>query len=283
MVRFVSAGLILSLALFVPTSVIAQKGKTATSTRGTDAEYAYLNKMKEVVGKITFTSPTSNSLTFAVETSHYEANPQANKGNNNNNNGGRPSAFRGGRNTQVQQRYNNNNNNRRPGSNNSRSGFRGGAGNSAAMQQQARMMQQLQQAQQAQIQAYMKAIQQAQQNVAKGLAPNGAKLVTESKEFDIPVSEKVITRRMTLPADYDDKGNLKTYSKEELAKLKGTDNRPGYAARIDDLQPGAQVKLFLAPGKAEAGGVAKPTVTMVLILAEPASGLGGPAAPGKKK
>lgn len=278
MVRIVSAGLILSLALFVPSSVIAQKGKgTPTSTRGTDAEYAYLNKMKEVVGKITFTSPTSNSLTFAVETSHYEANPQANKGNTNNNNGGRPSAFRGGRNTQVQQRYNNNN--RRPGNNNNnRGGFRGGAGNSAAMQQ-ARMMQQLQQAQ---IQAYMKAIQQAQQNVAKGLAPNGMKIVTESKEFDIPLSEKVITRRMTLPADYDDKGNLKTYSKEEMAKLKGSENRPGYAARIDDLQPGAQVKLFLTPGRAEAGGVAKPTVTMVLILAEPASGLGA-AAPGKKK
>ena len=66
------------------------------------------------------------------------------------------------------------------------------------------------------------------------------------KDFDLDLSDKVSVRKMSLGTEYDDKGNVKTYTKEEKDKLKGNDtSKPGYEAKIDDLQSGQQVKIQL--------------------------------------
>src|SRR5437867_3917595 len=65
------------------------------------------------------------------------------------------------------------------------------------------------------------------------------KIVAESKDFELPVDEKVIVRRQTLPYTYDDKGNPVQYSKEDIEKLRGTDkSKPGYQAKYEDLTSG---------------------------------------------
>jgi len=54
------------------------------------------------------------------------------------------------------------------------------------------------------------------------------------------------------PFEYDDKGNVKKYTKEELDKLKGKDkNLVGYEAKAEDLQAGQIVRVYLAKPKAK--------------------------------
>jgi len=70
------------------------------------------------------------------------------------------------------------------------------------------------------------------------------KTVTVAKEFEFDVSDKLRVARVELPQEYDDKGSIVTYTKEELKK-KRDDVLPGYTAKPEELQPGQKVKLYL--------------------------------------
>lgn len=102
------------------------------------------------------------------------------------------------------------------------------------------------------------------------------KMVMASRDFELTLEDKVKVRRATLPTT-DEKGAAKTYSKEELAKLKGTDPKvPGYEAAASDLAKGQLVQLFLTPPPKDAKKkvdeddepIGRPTVRMILILDE---------------
>src|SRR4051794_21811472 len=197
--RFAGGCLVLSVLCLIPTASEAQKkkddGAAATPGRGTDAQYALLAKQPYISGKVVSVNPGGSSIAFTVETSHYEPNNTANKTNtpktNTNIN----------RNTNIRPQVNSKN---------------------PAQAAQQRLMQQYQQ----QARMQQQAMQQYMQQMAK--QQNG-KLVKDSLEFEVPVSEKVVTRKETFGTEYDDKGSVKKPSTEELAKLKGTDkSKPGY-------------------------------------------------------
>jgi hypothetical protein len=57
---------------------------------------------------------------------------------------------------------------------------------------------------------------------------------------------------MELPEQFDEKGNIKKYTKEELKQLKGKDtNLPGYESSFEALRPGQLVQVTLATHKAK--------------------------------
>ena len=257
------AGLVLRGAR--PGTVQAQKkdadDKGGNSTQGTPAEYAMLSQMREVVGKLG--NLAGKSLTFDVE---YVASVSGGGGGNNN-------PFRN----------------------------QGGGQQSYAMQM-ARLMQQQQQAMRTQNpqqrQQKMRQISQQMQKMQMqqyGQRPGGGggvqlpNINTAFKEFEADISANVVVRKNFLPFDYDDKGYAKTYTQAELAALRGKDtSKPGYTAKFEDLQSGQIVKLYFGNAKSTAspkkdgkndgkkgaddegvGNVARPVVTMILILADP--------------
>lgn len=65
------------------------------------------------------------------------------------------------------------------------------------------------------------------------------------KEFEMVAVDKAEVRMGFLPVRYDDKGNLKEYSKEELAKLR-SGSKPGIPASFEDVAPGQLVKVVFA-------------------------------------
>ncbi len=68
------------------------------------------------------------------------------------------------------------------------------------------------------------------------------KVVTEWVEVEIPIKETTKIRTKTPLQVYDDKGNIKKYSPEELKTLKGSNpNLPGYEVKIDELNSRAQL------------------------------------------
>ena len=110
----------------------------------------------------------------------------------------------------------------------------------------------------------------------------------ETKEIDFHTADGVKVRTMNLPVEYDDKGNPKQYTKEELKTLKGKDSDlPGYESTLDSLKVGDTVKVTLAAPKADKDADPKTdadakksnAVTMIVITAEAT----GDASKGKKK
>jgi TolA-binding protein len=153
-------------------------------------------------------------------------------------------------------------------------------------QQRQNLQRQIQQAQQ-NLQRDMQQLQRAQvQGGASGVgirpvaplqtqAPN---IVMNHKDFQLDIAETATFRKKTLGTEYDNEtGNIKVYTDAEKAKLKGTDpTKPGYAARPDEMNPGAQVTVYFAPApvgapkKDDDGNVIvpKPIVRMVYLLTE---------------
>ena len=84
---------------------------------------------------------------------------------------------------------------------------------------------------------------------ADSLKPNG-KVVKEYKEVDFHAADGVKVRTLNPPTKFDDKGNPKVYTKEELKELKGKDaDLPGYEAKAEDLKVNDTVKVTLARPK----------------------------------
>jgi hypothetical protein len=116
------------------------------------------------------------------------------------------------------------------------------------------------------------------------------KTVTSKAEIEFQASEKVRVRTKALPEAFDEKGNIKKYTREELAALRGKDSRglPGYESSLDRLSAGQKVSVVLAAAPAkkdkDGGAVAekKMQVKMIVILSE-SSGDAKPMGKGKKK
>ncbi len=120
-------------------------------------------------------------------------------------------------------------------------------------------------------------------------------VVTTSKNFELELDEKVGLRKLYLAFEYDDIGNIKKYNEKEIAELRGTDkSKPGYTAKMDEVAPGAEVKLTLIPVKPakkedkkneeeDIGNAPRPTISHILLTKEGASGGLEAGAPPKKK
>lgn len=87
---------------------------------------------------------------------------------------------------------------------------------------------------------------------AMNLNPNNPPFIQKHhiKDFDFDTEEKIVYRKMFLPQEYDDTGNLKKYTKEEIKKLRG-DNKPkdSYSATASEFHPGQGVWVYLNPPK----------------------------------
>jgi hypothetical protein len=107
--------------------------------------------------------------------------------------------------------------------------------------------------------------------------------ITNTKDFDLEIMENCVYRKLNLPFEYDDTGNIKTYTKEEKDALRGDDKtKPGYSAKAEELAPGQDIKLYLTPPKKkekdkdkdapkEPEEVQRPTVNMIVVTRDNAT------------
>lgn len=127
-----------------------------------------------------------------------------------------------------------------------------------------------------------------------------------TRDFDLVMQDKIVYRKMKLELEYDDTGNAKTRTKEEIANLHGTDTtKPGYKAAASEFHANQIVFVHLSPAgkatkssssnpstaadkddktntpKTDTTTVDKPTVRMLIINQEGAS-VATPATPKKK-
>ena len=101
------------------------------------------------------------------------------------------------------------------------------------------------------------------------------KVVTEWVEVEIPIKETTKIRTKTPLQVYDDKGNIKKYSPEELKTLKGSNPAlPGYEVKLDELTPGAVIEVTLnkSPGnKDDKKDDDKVFATMIMVIGKDAT------------
>jgi len=116
-------------------------------------------------------------------------------------------------------------------------------------QQAAQHMNQLQQAMQ-QFQLHQT---QAMLNPGgKNAQQNPYVIKTETKDVQFWAAEEVKVRFKDPPAVFDEKGNIKKYTADELKELKGSDKTlPGYEGSVDKLQIGMEVKVTTVKAKAK--------------------------------
>jgi hypothetical protein len=73
------------------------------------------------------------------------------------------------------------------------------------------------------------------------------RVVQKSVNVEIEMSPDVKIRTNFLPVAYDDMGELKKYTKEEIKELKGPNPKePGYKAELDAVKVGQDIKVTLA-------------------------------------
>ena len=85
------------------------------------------------------------------------------------------------------------------------------------------------------------------------------------KEFELPVVEKVVVRKLNLGVEYDDRGFIKEYTAEQKRALRGSNpSVPGYHAKPEELQPGQDVSAVLGPARKD-DKEARPVVRMIVI------------------
>jgi hypothetical protein len=93
---------------------------------------------------------------------------------------------------------------------------------------------------------------QRQQALAQAMnqRPPGNLVQTKKMDVDLRANDDIKVRSLQPPIDYDDKGNVKKYTKKELAELKGPDKSlPGYTRDYESLQSNQYVKVYLAKEK----------------------------------
>ena len=262
-----AAGFSIALAgllAVAPAGSLAQnkdkKNGRVANEQATPQDYAQLAQAKQIAGRLASVDGRSRTITFTIEIPHTEPNPNYKQ------NAGNANQYR-----QLQQQLNRQLQQGRGGNNQ----------NPAQRQQQ--MARARQQAQQQQRQQLAKMYQNK-----KGGGDNlPFKVVTTVKSFDLEVENKVVVRKLFVVTEYDDVGNLKQYTPGQLAEMKGKDaTKPGYAAKYDELQPGQEVILHLAPPQAGVGkkgdDAARPTVRMIVMTRE-AAGMSAGDAGNKKK
>jgi len=194
-----------------PGAVTAQNKEVADAA--TDQDYKVLQSVKEMTGKLA--AINTGSITFRIDIPHMVPNPKYRppKGNNNVNN-------------QLNNLY--------------RQQVKAMA-TPNPIQRQIKMQQVFAKMQQLQM-------QMMQQAVAANSNPNNQPFMVahQYKDFDLDMSDKVILRKMFLETEYDDKGELKTYTDKEKADLRGKDlSQKGYTAKMEDLQTGQIAEIYL--------------------------------------
>jgi hypothetical protein len=222
--------LLMLLALFClgPTVVLGQNKSKEEHLETTAQDYAALAKMKGVTGRIMSLDPAKNTLTFQVEIKVPEIPPGtrlpqmsgSSYSSGSSSSYYRPNMSWGGRVTspqQMVQRY------------------------QQMMRQQMQQMMRMQQQQVRVAQQAMRQQQQYMQQLQSFL--NSIRYKVFVKDFTVPMGEDVQVARKTLGLQYDDKGNVVTYTAEQLKKLRASD-LPGYAAKMDEVRAGQVVYLY---------------------------------------
>ena len=226
------SGLVLVCLLYSGADVDAQKKKGKKDKvdvpTATPDDYKALASVKELTGKLMVANTGSGgagSITFRLETQHLEPNP-AYKG------------AKGGAAYELNRRY--------------EQVMREYAEVARArnpFEQQRRLIN---------LQRDMARLQQDMARLSgKGVTPpkagkndpgNPFRVTTTGKDYEFDLSDKLVVRWKEPPFQYDDKGEVKTYTKAELAEMRGKDPKiPGYKAKIEDLLAGQTVKIFLNP------------------------------------
>jgi hypothetical protein len=84
-------------------------------------------------------------------------------------------------------------------------------------------------------------------NNLPGNKGKNAPAVNDWKELEIPLKETTKFRFKEPVEAFDDKGNIKVYTQQDLKKLKGSNpNLPGYEAKPENIIPGHLVTISLA-------------------------------------
>ena len=235
-------GVLAILVAFAPSDVVAQKKKDGKDKdkdkypAATDADYKAIQKQKTLAGKVV--SIDNINVTLRVEYPHYEANPKYKPPRVTN-----PKAanYNAAANQQYQmwKTYN----------------------DITRQQQQAALAKNPRDYQHA-MQRISQDMARLQQQVMQQMYQAGANpptfdpnnppfiVVTNTKDFDLEVQDNVVYRKLFLPVEYDDTGNIKKYTEKEKTELRGDDKtKPGYTAKLDEFQAGQEVKLYLTPPK----------------------------------
>lgn len=89
-------------------------------------------------------------------------------------------------------------------------------------------------------------------SIAQQIAQQQANSVTlQDKDISLVAHEDVKVRVSEPPTEFNDKGEKKRYSKEELAKLKGPGNLWGFPAEFDNLATGTNVTAIMSKKKGD--------------------------------
>jgi len=297
--------------LILPTTALAQnQNKQNAKTQPTPAtpgDYKQLAGVKQIAGTLVSASADSRALTLRVTIPQIQPNPN----------------YRPPRVTNTGNRYGYHHNYSRGSSYNPQqhmaqmmSRYQQIMRQPNPVVREQEMMQLAMQMQQMEAQAMMQFQMQAarlemqqmqqmgrmMQQLARmnGNGSNGPYKVTNlQKDFDLELADGAVVRKLFTGTEYDDLGNLKQFTKAELAEMKGKDlSLPGYTAKAEDLQPGQEVILYLRPpAKAAAknkGGLDaavaaaatssdRPTVRMIVMAKELNPTTAAAMAPANKK
>lgn len=117
---------------------------------------------------------------------------------------------------------------------------------------------------------------------------NTGNAAPKTKDVDLILADDVKVRIGDPPIEFDDKGNLKKYSSEELKNLKGGEKTWGFAADTSQLKPGEIVRVTVARKKSSGPKTKdtvpdEPVVKMVFILKDPGDKAAAAADKTKKK
>src|SRR6266542_2914397 len=213
-----TAGLLTAISMMVPSDAVSQdkgKGKDKVKQEATtDEDYTKLAKAKELTGKLTTLDPTAKALTIKAEYQTKEPIPPKNA-----------NAAQQLQNLQLEQQR-----------------------LTTEYQQILNIKNPTTRAQR--LQSWQLRYSQWQNRYQTFLSKNQTqyKTVTHAKDYELDIDVDVKVARQNLPVEYDDKGNIKEYTKEELKKMRDKD-LPGYTAKFEDVQPGQTVKLYVAAPK----------------------------------
>jgi len=217
----------------------AKKGAKDDSNPATADDYKKIRNTKNLTGTLRSIEPSSKTLTIRVEYSHYEPNPKYKPAPPPKGATGAAAAlarlqaqmYQTSLDLQRQQQL---------------------MANARTPQEQQRAMNKYQQdlvkyqSQQSQYMTKMLMFPMGTVNTNPNNQPFIT--VTDYKDYSLEYKDEVVVRKMFLPQEFDDTGNIKEYTKDEKEALRGKDKtKPGYEAKIEELLSGQEVKLTLTP------------------------------------
>ena len=188
-----------------------QNKDTVTKVDATLQDYTDLAQVKEIAGKIADVDVKEQTMTFTIEWSSVQPNPNPpNLGKKNQ------------KAAQLQQQLTRNYNTAM-------------SSNNPIHRQQALMR-------------FQQHLQQLQAT-GNAIVASMFQVVKSSKDFTVTIVDNVKVAKLQLETKYNDEGEEVKYTAAELKKLKSTDITGAYKAAPDDLKIGQSVVLYLIPPK----------------------------------